>query len=241
MLSFRHWAAVSALTPALALAQDAAPTARPTAEIYAQARATVEVPATIASIRVDVSSSGRTPAEAGARNAREAAALRRGLLALGLPEDSVVTRRVSAMQDVNYETKDTSFVATNSVSIVTRRLELLPRIIDTALVLGATDIADLSFSTDSLEERHLQALRQAIAKARRRAEVMADAEGGQLGRLLSSTTQESPGIAFRSPSTMLSSVTTGSRGGSRAAVPIQAPPVSISADVTVRWELAPKP
>lgn len=217
-------------------AAQASPT-RP-AEISATGYHGVEIPATTVSLEIDVTSSAATPARAGQLNAAASARLRAALRQLGIPDDSTVTRGISSRMSVDYETKDTSFVTTNSLFLQTRRLALLPRIIETILVEGATEVSDLTFTSDSTEAAFLEAVRSATAVARQRAAVMADAAGGRLGALVALSASESTQRPMNFAQANLSIVTASRRS---PGVEIEAPVVRVGANVVMRYEFIPKP
>src|SRR5688572_25187001 len=60
-------------------------------EIRTSAQSSVDLPAAGASLVVNFSVSRRTPGDAGRANAERATAIRRALLSLGIPADSITT------------------------------------------------------------------------------------------------------------------------------------------------------
>jgi uncharacterized protein len=98
--------------------------------------------------------------------------------------------------------------------------------IDAAVAAGATTINGPSFSTShDLESLYRTALRQAIAQARERAQVLADAAGVHLVRIVSIDPSSSSGV-------------TASPTAQAAATPVIAPTQQVSASVTLVFAVA---
>jgi uncharacterized protein YggE len=94
-------------------------------------------------------------------------------------------------QIIDYEARTT-------LEVVLQDVNALPRLLDAALGAGATDIASISFESDSANEARHRALANALTSARQDAEALAKAAGGRLGPLRSVTTSPDPyGIAMR--------------------------------------------
>jgi uncharacterized protein YggE len=65
----------------------------------------------------------------------------------------------------------------------------LGQVIDLALARGVTEISGIRFSTSETEQAYLEALQEATQKARARAEAIALASGGRIGRVLQLSTE----------------------------------------------------
>ena len=219
-----------------ALTLDAqAPGSPPIVEIRTSARSTIELPAAGATLVVNFSVSRRTPGDAGRANAERAFAIRRALLALGIPADSITTRGYSSTLTTDGYRRDTNFVASNSVLVRTSQLALIPRVIDTVLAEGATNVSDLAFWARGVEQARLDAIADATRRARQQADVLARAAGGRVGRLLEVST-DPPRDRDANPFGIMSGVVTTGVG---PATPIQAPTVSVALSVFTRWEFVP--
>jgi uncharacterized protein len=222
-------------TARLAGAQPAVPPA--VVEIRTSAQSSVELPAAGGSLVVNFSVSKRKPSEAGRANAVRATAIRRALLGLGIPADSITTRGYRSTLTINDAETDTTFVASNEMVVRTSQLELISRMIDTVLTEGATGVRDLQFWARGAEEARLRALEDATRRARQQADALARAAGGRVGRLLDVSTdppRDRDAVAF------------GRMGGlAMAAVvtqtPIQAPTVTVTVSVYTRWEFIQEP
>ena len=220
--------------PPVVNAQATAPTS--VVEIRTSAQSTVDLPAAGASLVVNFSVRGRTPGEAGRSNAARATAIRRALRSLGIPDDSITTRGYSSALRTDGYQRDTHFVASNAVLVRTSQLALIPRVIDTVLAEGATNVADLRFWARGAEEARLEAIGDATRRARQQADALARAAGGRVGRLLELSTdppRDRDAYAFG----RLSGVVV--TGVSDDPTPIQAPAVSVAVSVYTRWEFVP--
>jgi uncharacterized protein YggE len=201
-------------------------------EIRTSAQSTAELPAAGASLVVNFSVSKRKPGEAGRANAVKATAIRRALLSLGIPADSLTTRGYSTRLTTNDDRTDTTYVASNEVLVRTSQLALIPRLIDTALAEGATDADELRFWARGADEARLGAMEDATRRARQQADALARAAGGRVGRLLDISTdppRDRDVVSFSGLGMAASVMQT----------PIQVPTVSVSVNVYTRWEFIP--
>jgi uncharacterized protein YggE len=82
------------------------------------------------------------------------------------------------------------YIASNSVRVRTDQLDRVGAVIDAAIKKGATSVAGLVFYSANVDEARRTALAQAVENARRDAEVMAQAAGGQLGALIELMSQQ---------------------------------------------------
>jgi len=106
-------------------------------------------------------------------NARRMTAVIAGMKELGIEESSIQTTGFDIVPRYDYSTGEQIFIGyevANRVSVRTKDLSLLPKIIDTAVTKGANEIGMLTFSYDnpsSLESLALErALKNANDKAR---------------------------------------------------------------------------
>lgn len=116
----------------------------------------------------------------------------------------------------------------NNVRIVARDLPRLGDILDQLVTLGANQMHGLSFAVSKAETLKDEARKEAMANARRRAKLFAEAEGAELGSVLAI----SEDVAHIAP-----------RGGMMArtamaeAVPIEAGSQTLEVRVSVTWAL----
>ena len=107
------------------------------------------------------------------------------------------------------------------------------RIIDTGLGAGANNINSLQYDLTDRKPAEADALGDAVADARRQAEVMATAAGGRLGDLIDLGTQAPQYRPFAADVVL-------SDGGTQSApTPVSPGTVTVSASVTARWRFVP--
>ena len=253
--------AIAYISPAVIHAQTSTDTSR-VPEVRTAGTAQRSVQPDLATLSVQFSAVGSTPAEAGKRLAARADSLRRAIATLGIPGDSLVNRgrwywwrnrvevipssrcvprspppRSGPFCDTVY---DTTYRANDAIEIRMHDLRRIGVVLDTLVGRGLTEISDLRFSATDVRDAEDQALREATARARSQAEIIAAAGGLQLGKVLSFTTQ--PDYSSRYDAISLDGVTTGAESG--AATPgtvIMRPSIPISVTVYGRWELIAKP
>ncbi|HET9708461.1 MAG TPA: SIMPL domain-containing protein [Gemmatimonadales bacterium] len=213
----------------------------------------------LATVSVQFSATGATPAEAGSHLAVRADSLRRALATLGIPGDSLVNRgrwywwgnRVEIIQRTKCvprtaprpgdpwcdQVPDTSYRANDRVEIRIHDLKRLGAVMDTLLGRGLTDISEIQFSAGDVTAARDQAVRAATTQARAQAEAVAASSGMQLGRVLLLTTQ--PDYADRSAIIMDGMSVRGASVASGTVV--MRPSIPVAVTVYGRWELIPKP
>lgn len=186
-----------------------------------------------ATIVLGVETRARTPAAAASANADRMTAIRAALTRAGVAERDIATARYSLGLEFGRTPADTQYVAANLVTVTTRQLDQVGRIIDTGLGAGANNINSLQYDLIDRSPAQAQALGDAVANARRQAEVMAAAAGGRLGELIELGTQPGeyrPFYAGDMAMRMQASV---------APTPVSPGAVTVSASVNGRWRFVP--
>ena len=162
--------------------------------------------------------SGAISANAALMKAIIAALERDGVKDLATQTISVSPRTKPNQTDI------VGFTAGNAVS-GSVAVAKVGEVIDDAVAAGATNVNGPSFSTSSdTESLYRTALRKAVVQARERAEVLADAAGVRLSRIVSIE----PNYSSGSSATVSSSSTT----------PVLAPTQQVTASVTLVFALA---
>jgi uncharacterized protein YggE len=229
-----------------ALAQDV-PTPGPRGpEIVAAGEGIRSVPADRASVIVAVETRAGTPSEASALNAARNNAVRAAIAAVGVPREDIATApfgySVYPLRQEPY-TRETGYVANNSVRVLLRRpehLALVGRVIDTALTAGATHIAGVRYEARRTSEAEREALAEAVADARSRAEAVARAAGGSLGELLQVITQSMPGVVATAGMDLSASMMRAAAArGRMEPTSVNAGEIEVRQYVTARWRFVP--
>ncbi|MGB9001293.1 MAG: SIMPL domain-containing protein, partial [Pseudolabrys sp.] len=151
--------------------------------------ATVAVPPDSAVIRIGVSSLEKTAREAGEANAKQMTAVLTTVKASGIAERDIQTSRLSLQPQYDPNkggtARLTGFQANNQVTIRIRDIDNLPTVLDRAIAAGANEMSGIEFVVSDQSKLLDQARDEAIADARRKAELYARAAGAKLGQVVS--------------------------------------------------------
>jgi uncharacterized protein YggE len=212
--------------PALAQTQT-----MPPAVISVTGEATVSVPPDLAQIDGGVTTEAKTAREASDTNN---AAMGKVLLALkgaGIDEKDFQTARLSLQpQTAPNRTGPSAIVgyrASNRVTLRLRDVTKVASVIDTLVAAGANDIGGINFTVSQASKLLDEAREQAIADARRKAEIYAKAAGVTLGAPLSISEASAPGpILYRRMA-----------AGMAASAPVAQGEETLAVTVSVSWAI----
>ena len=208
-------------------------------QVRVPASASVEVKPDTAHIMVGVVSERKTAAEAAAENARAAQAVIDQVKALGIAERDVRTLGITLVPIHSDESERpgrgrrtiTGYTARNSVELRVREIDKVGTIARALIDKGANLFGGVHFTVSDAEQR-MDALRVAAIKdAAAKAKMYADALGLKLGRVLEiEPEQQAPerGTMMRAQ-----------MADSGAGIPVEPGVQTLSARVTVTWELVP--
>jgi uncharacterized protein YggE len=209
----------------------------PPAMISVTGEAQVSVPPDLAHIDGGVTSEAKTAREASEANN---AAMGKVLLALkgaGIDEKDYQTSRLS-LQPQNSSSKPggpstiVGYRASNRVTIRLRDIAKVANVIDTLVGAGANDIGGINFTVSQASKLLDEAREQAIADARRKAEIYARAAGVTLGAPLSITEGGAPGpILYRRMAAPMAA----------AGVPVAQGEETLQVTVSVSWAIKKEP
>lgn len=204
--------------------------------ITVNGEATISAAPDLAQIDAGVASDAKSAKEASDANN---AAMGKVLLALkgaGIAEKDYQTSRLS-LQPQYGQNRSTGaspvvgFRASNRVTVKIRDVTKVAAIIDTLVGAGANDIGNISFEVTQASKLLDDAREQAVADARRKAEIYAKATGVTLGAPLSVAEGGAPIPLFK---------------GRMATAPMAAPAAAapgeetLSVTVNVSWAIKPK-
>ncbi|MEO0819753.1 MAG: SIMPL domain-containing protein [Pseudomonadota bacterium] len=142
-------------------------------------------------ISAGVTTEDRNAADALSANAEAMRAVLAALQASGVAERDIATTAISLRPDyarsnsVDREPRIKGYLASNRVSVRVRALEDLGRLLDALGRAGATDIGAVLLRIAEPGPLEDEARRLAVADAKRKAALYAEAAGVELGRLLS--------------------------------------------------------
>ena len=238
MTANRPWIPPALLLGAAMLLAHLAATAADAAEQAAARRISVTASATVTAVPdIALISTGVVSEARSAREALDAnsAAMRRlieGLKSAGIEARDIQTTSFNV--EPRYEqTRDgrspsiIGYRVHNQVRITARDIGRLGQVLDQAVTLGANQIGGIQFEVSKAETLKDDARRAAMANARRRAELFAQAAGVELGEVLriEEDVQEGPRpVPF-------------ARTLAAEAVPIERGTQALEATVSVTWAL----
>ncbi len=206
------------------LGRSATPTAGTT--ITVTGNGTVDATPDRASFDFGVTTNGATAAEALSRNASQARAIIDALKKAGIASSAIQTTQVSLWpQTSSNGTVITGYQASNSVQ-VTAALGKSGALVDAAVGAGANNVDGPNLDTAETSSLRNEALKQALAEAKGKAQAIAEAAGLTLGAPLTvrEGSQATP-IVYAA----------GLEAPARAAPPIEAGTQKIQASVTVTY------
>ena len=178
-LAFVAFAAFAAPMTALAQTPPAPPEAPRGTMLQINAEGSSEARPDLATINLGVTTEGQTAQAALQENARRMSALTQALRRAGVAERDIQTSNVSVHPQQQYRENEppliTGYQANNTVNARVRNVGNLGRVIDAAVAAGGNTIHGVSFSHADPEAQLDAARRDAIAEARRRADLYAAA------------------------------------------------------------------
>lgn len=211
------------------------PRAEPQTRIVVTGEGSVSVPPDYAQVRGGVTTRGKTAKEATEANSKLMAAIVAALQNSGIEQKDIQTAEFSvapvyAQPQPNSETKLTGFRAANQVNVRIRQLDRLGEILDRLIAAGATDVGKVAFLHSDASKALDQARAAAVADARRKAEIYANAAGVRLGQVVSIT--EESGSAPPRPMMAMRAA------GGMAAMPIAAGEDTLHVRITAGFDLS---
>lgn len=180
-------AATLAGTPALALDK----------LLTVSGEATVSVAPDAAVIRIGVTSVGKSAREASEATAQKMTAVFGAIKDAGIAERDIQTSRLSVQPQYDPSKGGTArllgFQVTNQVTVKIRDIDKVPAVLDRAIAAGANEMSGIEFIVSEQSKLLDQARDDAIADARRKAELYAKAAGVKLGPVVAISEEGSGG------------------------------------------------
>ena len=166
-------------------------------QIYVSGTATIKATPDIATIQIGVQTFHKDVEEAVAKNNEDAEDIIAALRREGVAEKDIQTSRFNIYPQRDYVNnrpdRIIGFQVDNTVSATVRDLDTIGQVLQAAIDAGANNINGLNFSVDDPIPLRDEARAEAIKDARRRADVMAEAAGIQVGKVISITETSYPG------------------------------------------------
>ena len=220
------------LLPCFALAEEAVAVADG-ATITVTGSASVTLRADYARISVGVSTKAATVDEATAQNNLTIHAVITALKDFGVAEDDITTNSYSVFAEYDYLTGEqrlTGYNVTNQLTVIIRDMEHIGATLDKATAAGANNIYNIEFLSTKADEAQDEATAYAVQDAVRKARLLAEAAGLELGGIVSIT--ESTSGVYVTARSYESKIAADAAGNS-----ILPDNASVSASVTMVFEL----
>jgi uncharacterized protein YggE len=134
-----------------------------------------------------VESRARSPRDAQAQNAKSMAAVQARILDLGIAKEAVRTTGYSIQQEFDFTNGRRiarGYIARNAVEVRIDALERLGDLLDAVVEAGATNVGGVRFDLRDRAGAEREALRQAVADARARADAAASGAGLTIERVI---------------------------------------------------------
>ena len=226
--------AAAVIAGALLAAPALAQTVVPPSVISVTGEATVSVPPDQAQIDGGVTSEAKTAREASDANNTAMGKVLLALKGAGIEEKDVQTSRLSLQpQSAPNRTGPAAIVsyrASNRVTVRLRDVTKVANVIDTLVGSGANDIGGINFAVTQASKLLDDSREQAVADARRKAEIYAKAAGVTLGAPLSISEQGGPGpMPYRRMA-----------AGMAASAPVAQGEETLAVTVSVSWAIKAK-
>lgn len=188
----------------------------------------------LAVVTAGVVSEGRTTAEALAGADRAAAALLKQAEAAGIARADVGTADFSvspvwAQHTGGTPARITGYTVTNTFEIKVRRIADLGPLLERLVASGTNSVSGIAFDVSDAEKRRDEARVAAVKAARARADLLAEAAGEHIVRVLSMTESSDQPM----PRVFAKAAMTADR-----AVPVEPGTRTLSATVTMTFELS---
>jgi uncharacterized protein YggE len=220
------------LSSALALPAAANAEEQVTRSISVTGTGMVESAPDMATLMIGVTTQGTSAAEALAENSKATEAVIARLTASGIEARDMQTSNLSI--NPNWTGYDSStptisgYVASNMLTVRVRALDTTGAVLDAAVADGANTLNGMTFGLADPEPAYNEARKEAVADARAKAELLAEAAGVKLGPVLSI----SDAGAMTDPAPMYRDAVAASP------VPVQGGELGLIANVSVTWQIA---
>jgi uncharacterized protein YggE len=155
--------------------------------ITAFSSASVQAPPELARLRFQVSRLQQTPAQAFAMTSQAVSEVRRVLREHRVPDGSVQRSRLTLNSLWNYNAAERKFLGYQcqaSFVVESRELDSVQQLLVDIVAAGANEIQEVSFDVIDKPALRASARKEAVAAARRKAELYAEAADVRLGAVL---------------------------------------------------------
>lgn len=226
--------ALAAIMIAAMASTASAQTLQPTVSVTGEA--SISVPPDVAQIDSGVTTEAKTAREASEANNKAMAGVLQALKNSGLAEKDIQTSRLSLSpqsvpgRNPNAPFQITGYRASNRVTVTIRDITKVADTIDVLVGAGANEISGISFAVSKASKLLDDARAEAMADARRKAEIYARAANITLGAPVSISEETAPGpVPYRKMA-----------GAMAASAPVAQGEETLRVSVSVSYELKQK-
>lgn len=204
--------------------------------ITVSATGNVEAVPDIAHVSSGVSTEAKTAREALTANTETMAKVIAGLKENGIEAKDIRTSNFTINPQMDY-TGDgkppvlRGYRVDNAVTVTVRDIRKLGDLLDQIVTIGANQAGQLSFEVSKAEELKDEARKTAVANAQRRAKLLAEATGAELGKVV----HISEDVSYSGPQPVMYEAR--ALKSAAAPVPIEQGSQQLEARVTIIWEL----
>ena len=164
------------------------------------------------------------------------------ICALGIDEKAIETDSISIYREYYYgddDDEDIKFNASTQLKVSLDDISLAGAVVDAGLSAGLNNLNGIQFSSSKHAEYYRQALSEAMQAAHLKADIMAQAEGGTVGKLISASEEYSGSMYSAANSTTMYMAADAATGEADydAATTVTAGEIEISATVDATYEM----
>lgn len=148
---------------------------------------TVDVEPDEATVQFAVVTRAETAEEARRRNAEAAEQAMNAVRALGIAERKIQLLNLRLEEEWDYRNNERvrkGFIARRDVKVTMEDLDLAPDLVAVIVQQGANELNGIQYDLQNREAVENEALQAAVARAREKAQLMAEALGADLGRVV---------------------------------------------------------
>ncbi len=156
-----------------------------------------------------------------------------GIKSLGFTEEDITTTRFRVLEDKtrDYKTGEQAIVGYKSEHSFKLKLSDFLKIgpvVNAAVGAGASRVSDIRFWSTETADSYDIALKLGVESARRKAQIMAESIGGELGKLISITADKHR---------MDTPLSAGGNAATSVPVVLAPGPIKVQVDVSAKWAL----
>ena len=209
--------------------------------LTAHGHAEIKARPDIAFATIGVTTQSRDQSEAVQENATRTKKVMDALTGSGIASKDIQTNYYAVQPQYDYNTSPpirTGYQVVNNLRVKIRDLAKAGLILDKATAAGASEVDGLSFDLEDHHKVEGQALAAAVADARRKAKLMAQAADVGLGHLLSLSEGAVPPVQPIYAGAMMRAT---AEAASAPPTPISPQEITVTADVTAAFAIAALP